>query len=255
MTVNPGLLLASSVAIAAAAIVPALAQTAPNLPVVTYTPLDAGDCATADPSGYRGTIAVLTCTCAGGANTGGSVWGTDVYTDDSAICAAAQHRGVIGSGGGRVTFQIQDGQASYRGTARNGVESGNYGEWSGSYQFVAVGGEGAAALAEIDRAAALGATDVGVCDTAVSWRNNGGKLTCTCPAGSNNSRSVWGTDTYTDDSYICKAAIHAGAITNGRGGRVTIELVGGLGSYRASTRNGVSTSNFGSWSGSYRFVK
>jgi hypothetical protein len=41
------------------------------------------------------------CTCGSEAMRGsGAVWGTDVYTDDSSLCLAALHAGVLGPGGG-----------------------------------------------------------------------------------------------------------------------------------------------------------
>lgn len=44
-----------------------------------------------------------------------------------------------------------------------------------------------------------------------------------CPAGcAAASRDVWGTGVYTADSPVCKAAIHAGLITNTSGGVVTV---------------------------------
>ena len=74
-------------------------------------------------------------------STGGTVWGTDVYTDDSAICGAAVHAGVIAlAAGGTVEIEIRPGLASYQGSARNGVTSSNYGAWSGSFVFVGAGG-------------------------------------------------------------------------------------------------------------------
>jgi hypothetical protein len=66
----------------------------------------------------------------------GSVWGTDTYTDDSSICTAAVHYGLIGfAGGGSVTIEISPGLDSYSGSDRNGVSSSDYGSWSGSYFF------------------------------------------------------------------------------------------------------------------------
>ena len=59
--------------------------------------------------------------------------------------------------------------------------------------------------------------------------------------------TVWGTDDYTDDSSVCAAAVHAGAITKATGGRVNIEMLTGLPSYSASTRHGVTTSPWGAW--------
>ena len=72
---------------------------------------------------------------AGGSNTG--VWGTDVYTDDSSIGAAAVHAGVITfAAGGTVTIRILPGRSSYTGSTRNGVTSLDYTDWDGSFEFV-----------------------------------------------------------------------------------------------------------------------
>ena len=66
-----------------------------------------------------------------------TVWGTDVYTDDSSVCIAAVHAGVIMfSTGGAVVIEIRPGQSSYAGTTRNGVVSTSYAAWSGSFVFV-----------------------------------------------------------------------------------------------------------------------
>lgn len=64
----------------------------------------------------------------------GTVWGAEVYTDDSAVCAAAVHAGAISfARGGAVTIEVRPGQSSYRGTDWNGVVSRDYGAWDGSF--------------------------------------------------------------------------------------------------------------------------
>jgi hypothetical protein len=73
--------------------------------------------------------------------------------------------------------------------------------------------------------------------------------------GGKPSGTVWGTGIYTDDSPIAKAALHAGLISPENGGRVTIEIRAGQSAYRGSTNNGISTSNWGGWGGSYVFVR
>lgn len=66
----------------------------------------------------------------------GRIWGTGVYTDDSSICTAAVHAGLIRRDqGGYVTIVIRPGQNSYRATKRYGVQSLSYGKWNGSYIF------------------------------------------------------------------------------------------------------------------------
>jgi hypothetical protein len=70
-----------------------------------------------------------------------------------------------------------------------------------------------------------------------------------CPAGGPLG-DVWGTDTYTDDSAICTAAVHAGAITLETGGTVEIDIRPGLDTYVGSTRNRVTTQDHGPFEGS-----
>jgi hypothetical protein len=67
-------------------------------------------------------------------------------------------------------------------------------------------------------------------------------------------RTVWGTDIYTDDSSVCTAAVHAGEITVEEGGTVTIEVVEGQDTYTGSERNGITTSDYGAWGGSFSIV-
>jgi hypothetical protein len=64
----------------------------------------------------------------------------------------------------------------------------------------------------------------------------------------------WGTDIYTNDSYIPAMAVHAGVITIGQTKEVYIKVVEGKNSYPGSTRNGITTSEWGSWGLSYQFV-
>ncbi|HVG44156.1 MAG TPA: LCCL domain-containing protein, partial [Longimicrobium sp.] len=107
------------------------------------------------------------------------------------------------------------------------------------------------------------ATNVTVYDntwrsSATQYRNQaiGTRHTYVCPANattSERSQTIWGTDMYTDDSPVCVAAVHAGKINFANGGAVTFEIRGAQTSFTGSTRNGVTSSPFGSWGGSYRF--
>ncbi len=75
-----------------------------------------------------------------------------------------------------------------------------------------------------------------------------------CPAGSTGDfTTVWGTDTYTDDSSLCTAAVHAGVITLA-GGSIHVEAVAGLDAYEGSLRNGVESLDYGSWGRSFVFL-
>ncbi len=74
--------------------------------------------------------------CPGGGQTGATVWGTDVYTDDSAICPAAVHAGRLDTyGGGTAHVEVLSGQQGYTGSTRHGVTSLDFGAWPGSFQF------------------------------------------------------------------------------------------------------------------------
>ena len=182
--------------------------------------------------GQNGRPVTVTCPSGGSA---GDVWGTDSYTDDSSVCTAAAHAGVISPAkGGVVSIVIGPGGDSYTGSTRNGVTSRSFGKVRGSFT-VNPGAEG-----QVDwRTSAKG---IGLA---------GGPITVVCPPGGKNT-NVWGTDLYTDDSSICSAAVHAGKITFAQGGRVTINHAGAQASYAGSERNGVSSQGFANWPNSFQ---
>ena len=66
--------------------------------------------------------------------TQGSVWGTDLYTTDSAICVAAVHANIIKEAGGPVRVKLLPGQHTYTGTFRNGVTTQNWGHYDQSFK-------------------------------------------------------------------------------------------------------------------------
>lgn len=75
-------------------------------------------------------------------------------------------------------------------------------------------------------------------------------LNVECPAGC-TSGSLWGTTTYTDDSSICTAGIHAGLIP-ASGGQFAVVIAAGQDSYEGSTANGITSSGWGAWTRSIR---
>jgi hypothetical protein len=65
----------------------------------------------------------------------GNCWGTDVYTDDSDVEAAAVHAGVLRVGEqGPIKITILEGRENYPGTTRNGVTSLPFGPFPGSFR-------------------------------------------------------------------------------------------------------------------------
>ncbi|WP_421995506.1 LCCL domain-containing protein [Roseococcus sp.] len=181
--------------------------------------------------------AEMSCRCPAEAlSQDGSVWGTDTYTADSAVCLAARHAGAVTAKGGDVRLRITAGLPGYRGSARNGVETRDYGSYPQSIAFAQ------------DSSAA---TEVGRCpNTMASYAGSSEVLSCACPSG--GVGSVWGSDTYTADSDVCRAALHAG-VAGRSGGTVRIRMLPGEARYAGSTRNGLTTSNYGPYAASYRF--
>lgn len=82
-----------------------------------------------------GTRYSFACPAAGDAS--GAVWGVGPYTDDSSICTAAVHAGLITVvSGGTVSFDMQAGADSYKGSTVNGVTTLDYGAWPAQFVFV-----------------------------------------------------------------------------------------------------------------------
>jgi hypothetical protein len=165
------------------------------------------------------------------------VWGTIIYTDDSAICVAAVHAGQIGAAaGGVVTVTIQPGFGNYVATTRGGVTSRSYGNWTGSFSF-----------------GPIGPVAVQWSTTASGHRGRHNEVfPKSCPA-TGTAGAVWGTDFYTDDSSICTAAVHQGAITRAAGGVVFVKILAGRSSYAASTRNGIISNAWPAYVGTFSF--
>jgi LCCL domain len=67
--------------------------------------------------------------------------------------------------------------------------------------------------------------------------------------------AVWGTYTYTSDSAIGTAAVHAGLVTFERGGKVIVEVLDGKDYYFGSEQNGVTSGDYGTWSRSFTFLE
>ncbi|XP_075472669.1 cysteine-rich secretory protein LCCL domain-containing 2-like [Ascaphus truei] len=180
----------------------------------------------------------------------GPVWGTDIYTDDSSICRAAIHAGRLTDAGGRVTMEKKLGKGGYQESTRNQISTRRYGPWFVSFIFSSASDFEPAANDPLTfkppTVSALCAMAAKQLPTAITE--------VICPSGClTASENVWGSDIYTDDSSICRAAIHAGRLTN-EGGKVIVEKNPGQSSYEESTRNGIKTSKYGTWTGSFVFT-
>ncbi|MDX2011525.1 MAG: LCCL domain-containing protein [Myxococcaceae bacterium] len=209
--------------------------------------------------GNSGLVYRFVCPALGLATPQPTVWGTNVYTDDSPICWAGMHAGrITRAQGGDVFVEVQPGLSSYVGSFRNGVTTQNYGSYSGSY---AVLGAPTTTSAPWDGGSLWNGLPP-VSQGLIDWNDSatsvsgviGVRFAYTCPplAGSSPG-TIWGTQLYTADSAICAAGVHAGAVSND-GGVVTIEVLPGTSSYVGSTQNGLTSSSFGSYSSSYLVV-
>jgi hypothetical protein len=172
----------------------------------------------------------FTFVCPASDGAGATVYGTDVYTADSAVCAAAIHAGALTRGqAGVVTVVTGSGAERFEGSSRNGVTTRAYGPWDKSYTFARDGVPGM-----------------------ITWRTvwNGipedfvAPIRVVCPATRTAEGKLWGTDVYTRDSVVCVAAVHAGVIT-AAGGVVVVTRARSPVEFVGSSRNGVTSERYG----------
>jgi hypothetical protein len=190
----------------------------------------------------RGQKLTFTCPSAG---TTGTVYGTGIYTDDSSICTAAAHAGVITiAEGGKVTIILRGRQETYAGSTQNGVTSSDWNSpWNWSFEI------------ENDSPRSRSS------HPAISWSQAasdysgavGKRFTFICPP-KGEAAAVYGTGVYTDDSSICTAGVHAGKITLEEGGTVTIVITDGASAFYGSVRNGIDSSDWSEWPRGFRII-
>ena len=63
---------------------------------------------------------------------------------------------------------------------------------------------------------------------------------------------LWGTDTYTGDSMLAVAAVHAGLVKPGDTAVVKVTVVAPLLQYQGCVRNGVTSHDFGRYGSAYQ---
>jgi hypothetical protein len=181
--------------------------------------------------------------------TAGSVYGTGFYTDDSSVCSAAVHKGLITlASGGNVTIKISAGRPNYVGSTRNGITSSTYGAWSGSYSFVVTSTPKAASGPILDGGRTWGAT------ASAFQSKTGNRYRYSCPPAGKLG-PVIGTKVYSTSSSVCSAAVHVGQISVTQGGNVVILIQAGQSSYSGTFKNGVASKLAGPSKGSFTFTK
>lgn len=208
------------------------------LSAVTVSPAGAADpaCPARFKDQPRETVA---CLCEAG-RPQGSVYGDMTYTDDSDLCAAARHAGLLPEGqGGRVEAWSAGGCDLYPAVRRNGVASNAWGAWGRSFFFPAAS----------DGRCAGDAPGGATCPQRFADQP-AERLTCQC-LGDGLNGQVFGTLIYTDDSNLCAAARHAGLLS----GPGPLEAIAAPGcpAYLASERNGVASRAWSAWPRSFVF--
>jgi len=123
----------------------------------------------------------------------------------------------------------------------------------GEITTLSTGGSVGTAAAGANTAAAITSDVIAAPTNLTAYRNRVGQTFQLSLTGARTG-TVWGTDVYTDDSDVATAAVHAGVIAVGETKTVTVSILAGQSSYSASTRNGVTTSAWPSWGGSYSFA-
>ena len=69
------------------------------------------------------------------------------------------------------------------------------------------------------------------------------------------NNNIWGTGTYTLDSYLPMAAVHAGVIKNGETATVKVKIVASPNQFTGSSQNGVGSAPYGQYpAGAYEFL-
>jgi hypothetical protein len=68
--------------------------------------------------------------------------------------------------------------------------------------------------------------------------------------------SIWGCNGsyYTDDTNLATAAVHSGYVLNGQTKTVRVLILAGKSSYSSCTSNGITSSSYSSWDGSYQIT-
>ena len=172
----------------------------------------------------------------------GNVFGTTFYTDDSSVCKAGVHAGVIKDEiGGDLILLIANGEESYQSSYQNGVQAAAHGPNLRSITF-----KDAPQITRID------CYEIGGSSRFSGPLGNRFTVYCEkeCSKKENN---VFGDQVYTDDSSICQAAIHAGLLTD-KGGEIQFILEQGKQLYEGSLKNGIKSQRRGNYLRSFRIL-
>jgi len=176
----------------------------------------------------------VTYVCAATSANDAPVWGSSPYQDDSAVCVAAIHAGVLKENQeGVVTFVTGPDAGTYSGSTQHGVTSEKWGGGGGTRSFT------------FDTTGQPGVIDWITTGQAipVDYKQ---PIVVVCPpvASVPDGNGTYGTDVYDDSSHICVAAVHVNAISVA-GGPVQVTMAGPQSAFTGSARFGVTTQDWG----------
>eukprot|EP00058_Branchiostoma_floridae_P026940 XP_002612431.1 hypothetical protein BRAFLDRAFT_214435 [Branchiostoma floridae] len=164
---------------------------------------------------------------------GDEVIGTLWYDARTSVCQAGVHYGAVTNSGGLVDVTNKDQIPFFTGSYRSGITS--IGTLTPARAFM------------ISRVGVMQADCRTTVDQYCPYR--GRPIHCPrfyCPpsCASYQYARVYGTGTYTDNSSICRAAIHAGVLQDYEAGYVDVWARKGSTSYRGSSQNGVTSEKY-----------
>lgn len=168
----------------------------------------------------------------------GAIYGTDSYTADSPLAVAAVHAGLLGSGATGVVKVSIASQTSYRSSSRNGITSLAYDGTYPGYTLAADDG---------------GETTITGLTNMLSLRHQPGTYQVRV-TGDRSAGTVWGMNTYTDDTPLAAAAVHTGLLAHGQTAILRVTLLGSQSSFIGCEWNGVTSLDYGAFDGSYKLA-
>lgn len=172
----------------------------------------------------------------------GNVFGTLIYSDDSSVCKSAIHAGFIKNvDGGEFILEIANGLDKYESSFKNDISSAARGASPRSFTL-----KEASPLMRIScEESAASPKFIGPTNT---------KFTVQCAVDcSKITHKVFGTQSFTDDSSICQAAILAGVLTD-KGGEVSLMIADGQSSYKGGMANGIKSANRDNYIRSFKLL-
>ena len=170
----------------------------------------------------------------------GPVWGDFIYTLDSDLGTAAVHAGLLAVGETKpVKIWVVPPPDRFGEAMRNGIQSMKWGPFPAAF------------LMQVARGPLVASLPIGPNRLPSVLNSLGLNESKTIAITGSDKGFVWGTDTYTGDSRVEVAAVHAGALKVGEQGEVIVTRVTPPDRYQGSSQNGVRSQSWGRYPTAY----